>query len=280
MTSTSSPEIVDPPPQAFSSTGFPPGYFIIRNLGTGRVLDIKRDERHDGAEAILYPEMESSHVLSLYISQVFFIDYLGTLCSKASGHGIDYLNIGDGQLVLRHRRPVTMPFPNKMSHPLPRFNYSPQTAQISVSFAYDPAHHGPNSDSASLTHDKTYILSSIPIRKPRGILKDASDFLQVAASAIPSPFAVAFGVLGVTDPSTSASAAEVRRGGFDLREDETSEVDRVEEDSIDDSPDPLRRVRVISLANGAVEDVGTKTRERRRWEVIPLLKSKAMTGPT
>ncbi|KAF8591943.1 hypothetical protein K439DRAFT_1643920 [Ramaria rubella] len=269
MTSPSSPEIVEPPPYAFSSTGFPPGYFIIRNLGTGRVLDIKRDERHDGAEAILYPEMESSHV--------FFIDYLGTLCSKASGHGIDVES--DGQLVLRHRRPVTMPFPNKMSHPLPRFNYSPQTAQISVSFAYDPAHHGPNSASASLTRDKTYILSSIPIRKPRGILDDASDFLQGAASAISSPFAVAFGVRGVTDPSTSASAAEVRRGEFDLREDEVSEVDRVEEDSIDDSPDPLRRVRVISLANGVIEDVGTKTRERRRWEVIPLLKSKAMTGP-
>ena len=80
-------------------------------------------------------------------------------------------------------------------------------------------------------------------------------------------------------PSASASATEVQKGEFDLREDELSEVDRVEEDGIDDSPDPLRRVRVISLASGVDEDVGPRSRERRRWEIIPLLKSKAKTGP-
>lgn len=114
------------------------------------------------------------------------------------------------------------------------------------------------------------------MRKPRGLLDDASDFFQGAASAISSPFALALGMRGVGEPS--ASAAEVQKGEFDLREDELLEVDRAEEDGVDDAPDPLRRVRVISLAPDTDEDIGPRTKERRRWEVIPLLKAKAMTG--
>jgi len=64
-----------------------------------------------------------------------------------------------------------------------------------------------------------------------------------------------------------------------LREDELLEVDRAEEDGIDDSPEAMRRVRVISLPQGSNQDVGPRARERRRWEIIPLLKTKAMTGP-
>jgi hypothetical protein len=170
-----------------------------------------------------------------------------------------------------------MPFPNRLSHPFPQFNYSPTTGQISVTFAYDPAYPGPNRASTASWRNRTYLLTSVPARKPRGLLDDASDFLQGAASAISSPFAMALGMRS-PDPSASASAAEVQRGEFDLREDELSEIDRAEEDGIDDSPDPLRRVMVISLASGVSQDIGPRTRDRRRWEVIPLLKAKAMTG--
>ena len=170
-----------------------------------------------------------------------------------------------------------MPFPNRLSHPFPQFKYSPTTGQISVSFSYDPTYPGPNRASASSWRNRSYLLTSIPVRKPRGLLDDASDFFQGAASVISTPFAMAFGV-NTPDPSASASAAEVQRGEFDLREDELLEVDRAEEDGIDDSPDPLRRVRVISLASDVNQDVGPRTRDRRRWEVIPLLRAKAMTG--
>ena len=42
--------------------GFPSGYFVIRSLATGRVLDIELDDVSDGAEAILWPEKETSLV--------------------------------------------------------------------------------------------------------------------------------------------------------------------------------------------------------------------------
>ena len=42
--------------------GFPSGYFVIRSLATGRVLDIELDDVSDGAEAILWPEKETSIV--------------------------------------------------------------------------------------------------------------------------------------------------------------------------------------------------------------------------
>lgn len=36
------------PPTSIPSTGFPEGYFIIRNLGTGKLLDVEWDGRNDG----------------------------------------------------------------------------------------------------------------------------------------------------------------------------------------------------------------------------------------
>ncbi|KAF8528092.1 hypothetical protein BU17DRAFT_38639 [Hysterangium stoloniferum] len=279
----------EPPPYSPSPTGFPPGYFLIKNLGTGKLLDIERNEHQDGeyTEAILYPETENSHVLALitmYIDlylQIFFTDYLGNLCSKASGHGLDVNRMStpfdtEGKVVIRHRRPVTTPFPNQQSHPLPQFHYSPRTCHITIQFAHDPTYPGFNQASASTWRDKTYFLTSIPLRKPRGLLDDAADFIQGAASVIANPFASVF---GADFPGTSStSAAEVRRGEFDLREDELLEVDRADEDGVDDSPDPVRRVRVISLLDGAGTSAGALARERRRWEVIPLLRVKAMTG--
>ena len=111
-------ETVDPPTYltAVSSSGpnfgFPPGYFIIRSVATGRLLDVAHNELSDGAEVISWPEMESSLVegefatsQSRYSSgyswallgfrkpeadnQVFFIDTTGALCSRQSGHAID-----------------------------------------------------------------------------------------------------------------------------------------------------------------------------------------------
>lgn len=73
----------DPPAYCVSTTGFPPGYFVVRNIGTGKLLDVEQDGRYDGipfriycqlriyidqclpgAEVILFTEKESSHVLS------------------------------------------------------------------------------------------------------------------------------------------------------------------------------------------------------------------------
>ncbi len=39
--------------------GFPPGYFVIKNVATNRVLDVDSDMIEDGAPLILYPETET-----------------------------------------------------------------------------------------------------------------------------------------------------------------------------------------------------------------------------
>ena len=39
--------------------GFPPGFFVIKNVATGRVLDIESGMVGDGAPVILWPETET-----------------------------------------------------------------------------------------------------------------------------------------------------------------------------------------------------------------------------
>ena len=42
--------------------GFPPGYFVIRNVATNRLLDVQSDMVEDGTPIILYLETEGSLV--------------------------------------------------------------------------------------------------------------------------------------------------------------------------------------------------------------------------
>jgi hypothetical protein len=44
--------------------GFPPGYFVIRSLANGRMLDVEMDKAADGTPVLLWPEKESSLVES------------------------------------------------------------------------------------------------------------------------------------------------------------------------------------------------------------------------
>ena len=66
--STSSPTFQTPPPYSPPTSGaqvnfgFPAGYFVIRSLATGRLLDVELDSVEDGTEIILWPEKESSLV--------------------------------------------------------------------------------------------------------------------------------------------------------------------------------------------------------------------------
>ena len=46
-------------------------------------------------------------------------------------------------LVLRHRRPITHPYPNRYSHELPRFSYDPVSGNISIAFTSDPSFPDP-----------------------------------------------------------------------------------------------------------------------------------------
>jgi len=250
--------------------GFPPGYFLIRSLATNRLLDVTQGSTEDGTEIILYPQTESSLVETMRSpesdNQVFFIDNSGHLCSRSSGHAVD---VEDERLVIRHRRPVTHPFPNAYSHPLPRFSYDSETKSINVHFAADPAYHASAVRAVTVAlsawKDKNYLLSSLPLRRPRTIMDDAS---EIITSAVSSPITAFFGSLS---PRPRATADEVfSSGDIDLREDEILEQDRSEEGEVDDSPEKYRKIRVVSISKEDLQASGEKTRARKQWEVIQI----------
>ncbi|KZT02499.1 WD40 repeat-like protein [Laetiporus sulphureus 93-53] len=259
--------------------GFPAGYFIIRSAATNRVMDVEMSWVEDGTNVILYTETETSLVESMRKpdcdNQVFFIDTSGALCSRSSGHAID---VEDGRLVVRHRRPVVHPFPNSYSHPLPRFSHDRQTHNINVTFAMDPSNTTSTSKSVRRTSvdawkEKVYLLSSIPARKPRTVVDDASEMFT---NAIASPLTF-FGSFGKT--RSGATPENVfSSGDIDLREDEILEQDRTEEGEVDDSPEKRREVRVLTLAKEELDAASEKAKLRRRWIVTPIRLSKNHTS--
>jgi len=261
------------------STGFPTGYFVIRSMATGRLLDISSSSANDGTEVILWPDTETSLVENLRTptsaTQVFFVDTSGYLCSKSSGHALDVEP--DGKLVLRHRKPVIQPYPSPFSHPFPRFSYSEESKQISASFACDPTYPPIHPDIAPSTawRDKSFVLCSIPARKPRTLFVEAVDFFTTSPI-----FAWTGGSAITTDGGeesgggATVSPADVQKGGFDLKEDEVLEQDRQESDEVDDSPDPLRKVRVIGITQHDLEQTNAQAARRRTWEIVPLLRNR------
>lgn len=62
------------------------------------------------------------------------------------------------------------------------------------------------------------------------------------------------------------------KSGVDLGEDEVVEEERGEEGEVDDSPEPSRKVRMLSVVNATMEDESLveKARNRRRWQIEPL----------
>ena len=185
------------------------------------------------------------------------------------------LRVAPGErLVLRHRRPVSHPFPNPYSHPLPRFSYDQATRQIIVNFSYDPSFPTSGREEAVSTwKDKAYLMTSLPLRKPRTIIDDASELLT---SAISMPFTFLSG----RSAAPKANPDEVfDSGDIDLREDEILEQDRTEEGEVDDSTEPYRDVRVIGIAKEDEQNVSDNAKARRQWVVIPLRTTKHRTGP-
>ncbi|KAG6897967.1 hypothetical protein C0992_008357 [Termitomyces sp. T32_za158] len=150
--------------------GFPPGYFIIRNLATHRVLDVERDQIEDGTEVILWAETETALV--------------------------------------------------------------EKTGEISIHFENDPDYH--NESQSDAWRSRSYLLTAIPLRKPKTMLDDAAAFLSMAVS---TPLSLLSGV----SSRPQATPDEVFRGPIDLDENEVVEEDRGEEAEVDDSPETGRK---------------------------------------
>lgn len=180
----------------------------------------------------------------------------------------------DECLVLRHRRPVSYPFPNPYSHPLPRFTFKGETGEILVTFATDPTYPVPPNkpDAPNEWKDKTYYLTSIPLRKPRTLIDNASEAI-VNAFTVPLAF-----LSGRRLSSEATPEAVFTSGDFDLKEDEILENERSEEGEVDDSPEKIRRVRVIGLSKDDKRLSVEKAKLRRQWQILPLRSTKNRTG--
>ncbi|KAF9486329.1 hypothetical protein BDN70DRAFT_916172 [Pholiota conissans] len=258
------------------TSGFPAGYFVVRSVASNRLLDVTADDIEDGTEIALWPEKEKSLVESFRDpetnNQVFFIDTSGALCSRSSGHAID---VEGDCIVLRHRRPVSLPFPNSYAHPLPKFSYSSQTGEISVNFMCDPSYPASGAPTSNAWQGKTYLLTSIPLRKPKSIIDNAAEFIT---SNIFAPISHLAGA----PASPPARPDEVFNGDIDLTEDETLEEERGEEAEVDDSPELGRKVRVLAVPtqDKDVLDLmlSEKARSRRKWVVTPLRTKQAKTS--
>ncbi|KAJ7664936.1 hypothetical protein B0H17DRAFT_1091237 [Mycena rosella] len=258
--------------------GFPPGYFIVRSVASNRLFDVSMDGIEDGTEVVLWPEKDTSIVETrrspdannqyLFYFQVFFIDTSGALCSRSSGHAID---IEGDRLVLRHRRPISLPFPNAYAHPLPKFSYAAETGEITVHFVSDPSHPPPSAVPSDAWRKKTYTLVSIPLRKPRTLIDDAHAFIS---SAITSPLSFFSGA-----PAPQATPEAVFNSDIDLGEEEVLEEERGDEAEVDDSPEWGRHVRVLGILDKFNEEKGIveKARNRRRWQITPLRQTNART---
>jgi WD repeat-containing protein 23 len=212
-----------------------------------------------------------SPLFTITFPKVFFVDSSGTLCARASGHALDVegwstpsmscaptLTAADGRLVLRHRHPLTQPYPNAYSHPLPRFCYDGTTGLLTVKFECDPAFAG-----GTAWRAKTFHVTAIPRRRRRTILDEASGAL---ASAFRNPLFLLAGSQ-VTAPNATAAGTD---DTSNLHDDEMEELERGDETEADDDPTRDRAVHVVGLTPEEHHELSDKAWARRRWEVVSL----------
>ncbi|KAF5368500.1 hypothetical protein D9758_002148 [Tetrapyrgos nigripes] len=160
----------------------------------------------------------------------------------------------------RHRRPVLSPYPNAFSHPLPKFIFSKETGEISVHFSCDPSYPPSSSPPSDAWREKSYLLASIPKRKPKGKIGRA---FSVFSSS-----------------SSQSTLDDMAQSGIELGDDEILDEDRGEEGEVDDSTDLLRDVRMLTIADKKNSDkhLLEKARNRRKWQIIQLRSMNARTG--
>jgi hypothetical protein len=123
---------------------------------------------------------------------------------------------------------------------------------------------------------KFHVLSSIPVHKPPTFIDNASAFIT---SAINSPLSL-FMPDNAPNATPNATPDDVfNSGDIDLKEEEVLEEDRGEEGEVDDSPEPMRRVRVLTIVDKAKGEraLGEKARLRRRWEILSIRKTNKKT---
>ena len=107
-------------------------------------------------------------------------------------------------------------------------------------FDYDPSFGTAGGDAWK---KKRHLLTSIPMRQPRSIIDDASEFLT---SAFLAPISLFGGPQG-----PQSRPEDVFNGNIELNEEDIVEEERGEEGEVDNSAELLRRVKVIAVDDTA-----------------------------
>lgn len=136
-------------------------------------------------------------------------------------------------------------------------------------FSYDPTYPPPGSVTSNAWRRRKYILSSVPMKRPKSFIDNASTFLSATVAV---PFSLLAGSISTQPKSTPE---EVFDGNIDLAEDEMLEQDRGEEGEVDDSSEPHRNLRLLSIDPGDTPPKGTNARKRMQWRVSALRRSTA-----
>ncbi|EGG05887.1 uncharacterized protein MELLADRAFT_72052 [Melampsora larici-populina 98AG31] len=241
-----------------SSHHFPDGLFIIKNRSSEKVLDVRGGASDVGSEVIAYqmkrPVLIDGDLMHRKNNQLFFLDWHGCLCAANSRLTIDVdPNFG---LFLSSPQPICSN-PNPSSHPPPQFLYDLQTRTISVQFSHDPTYSGA---SLEQIHSVDYLLEVQPKSKLEQPPPTATA-LEKLSEWIPFTRSPPLSNSSRTSPSTSTAASQLPsfQASVDF-------LNTSSDPDLDDSSDPSREVRVVSVAPGWREKFpSSNSPEASKW---------------
>lgn len=134
---------------------------------------------------------------------------------------------------------------------------------MSITFSYPPNF----SNSPENWAKNTYLLASKPRIRPKSVIEHATAFFSTAVTSSRSLLSG----IGHNKP-TPEQVLDI-----DLRDDEILDLDIGEEGEVDDSPDLLRLVRVVTVSPTDYDKtvVAPYKALRRQWELLPLRATRA-----
>jgi hypothetical protein len=80
-------------------------------------------------------------------------------------------------------------------------------------------------------------------------------------------------IFGASSSSAASAAEHVHETDIDLRDDEILESDRTDE--TDDSPELLRRIRVVGSRLGSSSSLSQDAEMRRQWRIFGISQARA-----
>ncbi|OAV93532.1 hypothetical protein PTTG_00851 [Puccinia triticina 1-1 BBBD Race 1] len=245
-----------------TSYRFPSGLFVLRNRSSLKVLDVSGAGTQVGTPVIAYspkrPTLLHGDLFHKENNQLFFVDWHGCLCSASSGLRVD---VGeDYRLVLSKPQPI-LSRPTRESHPPAQFRYDPMTRTIEVKFMHDPTYSNATMEEINSVD---YLLEVQPVSFGSSRKSYSSTPFPLEKLSEWFPFATKSTTSTSNNQACSSSSPVVGRIPTDRS---SLDIAEEEEDSdLDNSPDPARAVRVVSVAPGWREKFPSSgTPEARRW---------------